>query len=207
MKKAERDARAARARAILGMTEETPKIEVEVGCPNPEPVPGNGKSEIRRPTKFAPGDLKVGDAVWYRDSRYWVEWIADDWNESVFVHLSSERIVPDRPATKTRIAVAVYADCIERAVVTKNAHTKQPTKADIQRKERSAEGKKDVGDPVAEMLREYETMDEIYWITAKLLNTPEEDLRAKYDHLNPGQRRMNCGNRLRGAYKKGLIKL
>lgn len=63
----------------------------------------------------------------------------------------------------------------------------------------------DNGDPVARMLRDAKTLDDVYVIAAKKLKVPEKELRAKYGHLNPGQQRMNCGNRLRGAFKKGLI--
>lgn len=72
-------------------------------------------------------------------------------------------------------------------------------------KEERAAKPHDNGDPVARLLRDAHTLDDVYKVTAKHLKVPEKELRAKYGHLNPGQQRMNCGNRLRGAWKKGLI--
>jgi hypothetical protein len=56
----------------------------------------------------------------------------------------------------------------------------------------------DCGDAVAKQLRGKE-LDEVYKIVAKATNEPEKDLRKRYEHLNPGQQRMNLGNRFRGA--------
>lgn len=59
----------------------------------------------------------------------------------------------------------------------------------------------DCNDQVANLLRGKE-LDETYTIAAKTLGEAESVLRAKYAHLNPGQQRMNLGNRIRGVYKK-----
>lgn len=56
----------------------------------------------------------------------------------------------------------------------------------------------DCGDDVAKQLRGKE-LDDVYKIVAKVTNEPEKDLRKRYEHLNPGQQRMNLGNRYRGA--------
>jgi hypothetical protein len=45
-------------------------------------------------------------------------------------------------------------------------------------------------------------LDFAYSATATLLAIPEDELRARYGHLNPGQQRMNLGNRLRAHYKR-----
>lgn len=42
-----------------------------------------------------------------------------------------------------------------------------------------------------------EAHDELYARAAKLLDIPEDDLRKKYGHLNPGLQAMNLRNRLR----------
>ncbi|MBM3853209.1 MAG: hypothetical protein FJ399_08625 [Verrucomicrobia bacterium] len=69
-------------------------------------------------------------------------------------------------------------------------------------KEERAAKPHDNGDPVARMLRDAETLDQVYAVAAKYLKVPEKELRSKYGHLNPGQQRMNCGNRMRGKWRK-----
>jgi len=59
------------------------------------------------------------------------------------------------------------------------------------------------GDAVAEAL-EYKELDALYALVGMLLEGWDaETLAAKYSHLNRGQQRMNLGNRLRAAYKRG----
>jgi len=72
-------------------------------------------------------------------------------------------------------------------------------------KERQRSGQKDVGDEAAVMLRG-KSLDETYTAAARFLRVPENDLRTKYEHLNPGQQRMNLGNKIRFAIKKGVGK-
>lgn len=60
------------------------------------------------------------------------------------------------------------------------------------------------GDSLAKQM-EGMNMDEVYAFTAKLLDTPASHLRNSYSHLNLGQQRMCCGNKLRGAQKRGEI--
>ena len=55
----------------------------------------------------------------------------------------------------------------------------------------------DCGDPIAAELRDL-TLDEVYELAEGL---GLEGLRAKYAKLNPGQQRMNLGNRLRAMAK------
>jgi hypothetical protein len=57
------------------------------------------------------------------------------------------------------------------------------------------------GDDIAAQLLG-KTLDQVYAIAAKAIGVPEAELRAKYAHLNPGQARMNLGNRMRGAITK-----
>lgn len=65
-------------------------------------------------------------------------------------------------------------------------------------------GKKSLnnGDPVAQAL-EYMDWQEVMGTCCMLLSLDYSELEAKYAHLNVGARRMNCGNRIRAAYKKG----
>lgn len=58
----------------------------------------------------------------------------------------------------------------------------------------------DNGDEVAEALRGMD-LEEVYKYAAKTLKQPLAELKAKYEHLNKGQQRMNLGNRLRKAVR------
>jgi hypothetical protein len=60
------------------------------------------------------------------------------------------------------------------------------------------------GDPVAVALAS-KTPEEVVTLAMRLLGRPE--LKEKYQHLNNGQQRMNCGNLLRTAVKKGAVKI
>lgn len=75
----------------------------------------------------------------------------------------------------------------------------------------SVGGKKklDCGDEVAEALRDFISIEDVYKITQLILNQADgeepisvEDLKEKYSHLNNGQIRMCLGNRIRGMLKK-----
>ena len=58
------------------------------------------------------------------------------------------------------------------------------------------------GDPIAQIL-EGRDADEVLAIAEQLLELKEGELVARYENLNPGQRRMNGGNRIRSAIKRG----
>ncbi len=60
------------------------------------------------------------------------------------------------------------------------------------------------GDDVAQMLRMFEP-DRVVRIAEIVLSMKKGELAARYQKLNNGQRRMNAGNRIRAAYKKGLV--
>lgn len=57
------------------------------------------------------------------------------------------------------------------------------------------------GDEVGRML-EGTTLAEVYLKASHLLGVTEAGLLVKYGHLNPGQQRMNLGNRMRGYLRK-----
>lgn len=71
----------------------------------------------------------------------------------------------------------------------------------------SATGNKsyDNGDNVATLLRGSD-LETVYAIGARELGVTVTELKAKYAHLNPGQQRMNVGNRIRGAINKRAAK-
>ncbi len=70
----------------------------------------------------------------------------------------------------------------------------------------AASGKKSLsnGDAVAKAL-EGKAAEEVLQIADSLLGLPNGTLQSQYARLNPGQQRMNAGNRLRAAVKKGTV--
>lgn len=70
----------------------------------------------------------------------------------------------------------------------------------------AASGKKSLsnGDAVAKAL-EGINAQEVLLMAESLLGLPSGTLQSQYARLNPGQQRMNAGNRLRAALKKGTI--
>jgi len=58
------------------------------------------------------------------------------------------------------------------------------------------------GDDVAHLLAGLEPKDVIA-TAERLLDMKAGELMTKYEHLNRGQQRMNAGNRIRGAVKRG----
>ncbi len=61
----------------------------------------------------------------------------------------------------------------------------------------------DNGDEIAQFLRSRALID-VYVAAACLLREDVVLLRQRYAHLNPGQQRMNLGNRIRGAARKAI---
>lgn len=155
------------------------------------------------PKKHEPGSLKRGDTVWYHDSRYWVESAPKDWTRTCTVRISSERVHPDpdRLPPKERESFCVHADTLDLAPAPKNVYGHHTTFAEEQRKERARSGQRDIGDEVAGLLRG-KSLDECYTAAARFLRVPEDGLRIKYQHLNPGQQRMCLGNGMRFHLKK-----
>ena len=60
------------------------------------------------------------------------------------------------------------------------------------------------GDAVAEFLAG-KTPDEVLKAAEKILGLDDGELQERYANLNPGQQRMNGGNRIRAALKRGDI--
>lgn len=103
---------------------------------------------------------------------------------------------------KEAILVNVHADLVELAPVRGPAFAPQPTKHAVETKQRMKEqGVTDIGDDIATMLRGKD-LEQTYTIAAKYLGATVAELKAKYSKLNPGQQRMNLGNRMRGLAKK-----
>lgn len=163
----------------------------------PTPIPEAMKSK-----KFSPEDLPAGTPVFYRGERYFIEVGRKDWNYSAHVYISDTKTRDGEGTAKTANRFAVHPDLLEIAPTVKGFAAKQPTqKAVIAKAERQAKGIADAGDIVAETLRGLD-LDSVYAAAAAFMNIDEQELRDKYSRLNPGQQRMNCGNRMRSWLKK-----
>ena len=62
----------------------------------------------------------------------------------------------------------------------------------------------DNADVIAQALRGLEPK-QVVAAAERILGMTEGELWAKYERLNPGQQRMNAGNRIRGAIKRGDV--
>ena len=191
-----KQARAARAANLLGITERSSAVP-----PPSETEPLNAK---HHPKKHAPGSLTEGTSVWYRGERWWVERAPANWEFSASVRITDTKPTGREPSHK-RTTFYVHADCVDIAPVKGGQYDKQTTLAQEATKERQKAGIRDVGDEAATMLRD-KTLDECYTTTARFLKVPEDELRTKYGHLNNGQQRMCMGNRIRNTLKKGAGK-
>lgn len=174
------------------------------------------------PKKHAPGSLKRADTVWYRGERFWIETAPKTWDKSCYVRICNRPVIPDpRLPTPSEMALTeiglqeknmkhakglvsfhVHPDLLSLAPPPVSTFARPPTQAEADRKERTAKGQKDVGDPVAVKLREAKSLDDVYRIGAEFLEMQVEDLKKRYAHLNPGQQRMNVGNKMRAKWRK-----
>jgi len=152
------------------------------------------------PKKWKPGELKAGDAVFYQNERWWVARAPATWEESCGVRICNMAIRPANPLLPDKCtSFYVYADSLSPAPVAKNPFARQPTAGDVERKARARAGKRDIGDPVAEMLR---NSKDIYKTAAEFLGVDAKALRDKYGHMDAGRQRMNLGNRMRFKWNK-----
>lgn len=162
------------------------------------------------PKKHAPGTLARGTSVWYRGERFWVEFAPSTWSHGCYARITQHRVHPDKNILSgtdlgdkcTHASFCVHADLLALAPTVGSFYANQPTVAGVAARERAKRGEKDVGDPVAVMLREAKSLDDVYRIGGAYLEVQVADLKKKYEHLNPGQQRMNIGNRMRGKWKK-----
>lgn len=171
----------------------------------PAPFVADAIDPTRYPRKFSPDQLPVGQSVWYRDQRYYVESAPRSWDQSTFIRIGNVRFDPERPErlTDTRETFCVNADLVDLAPVTRNRFGKQPTKAAVERREiQKKTGQRDNGDEAATMLRACKDLDAVFALTAKVCGLKLADLKQKYAHLDNGRKRMCCGNLLRSHLRK-----
>lgn len=108
---------------------------------------------------------------------------------------SAAKKAPAKAAKKAKPSPKVDGSAPMKDVL--KAHKENYTKT------KGEDGKQhfDNGDEVAEALRGAD-LDSVYSHVAKELGVTAKSLKEKYGHLNPGQQRMNLGNRLRGHMRK-----
>lgn len=194
----------------------------------PGPEPADSGVDVARliapgliPKKWQPGDLKRGDAVWYRSDRFFIEWAPSkpNFTDGTHARICSKPVraapfpLPSDNPTKDLLTFCVHLDTLSKAppvsavAIATGGLTGMDSLKAVERKERLKQGIKDVGDPVALALRDAKALDDVYRIGAKALGEKVEFLKQKFGHLNNGQQRMQVGNRMRNAAKKGKLRL
>lgn len=191
-----------------------PKLRVagKLGGERPPPFERLPPDPTHFPRKWAATDghpagspvLKRGTIVFYHGLRYWVERVPASWKDDTAVWISDDKIHPDatRLTHDKRESFCVHADLLTEAPQPTRLTSALPTVASAARKERADKGIRDVDDEVAQLLRACADLEAVYKAAAKYLGTTVKDLKAKYGHLNPGQQRMNCGNKMRFKWKQ-----
>lgn len=198
-------------------TSEGPRLKVVKTASRSAPFVPLALDPAQRPHRWKlAGDkgpqpvLARGVIVFYHGLRYWVERVPKSWDESYAVYISDDKIHPDatRLTHDKRESFCVHADLLAEAPQVTRIGAALPTVASAARQERAAKGIRDVDDEVAQLLRNCKDLDAVYAAAAEFLGTTVKDLKAKYGHLNPGQQRMNCGNKMRFKWKKdnGMVK-
>jgi len=184
---------------------ERPAVSAKQGLTSagvPYPAFEGEVRETNRSKRYKEGDLKVGDSVWYRGERYWIEFLSNGFYTNMYARISDRPSRPGIPTPDGASSFCVHLDLLDLAPQVKNIYAGAPTMAAEERKERAKQGIHDVGDEVATLLRACKTLEDVYKVGAKFLELQVSDLRAKYQHLNNGQQRMNIGNRMRAKWKK-----
>lgn len=153
---------------------------------------------------------EMGDLVFYRGQRMWVEPpVPKSFEDSVWIRIGDTRVPKDvRPGgivglSNKRWSFYVHVDELRKVDPSFNTRAARlPTVASVARTERAKAGVRDVGDEVASTLRNCKDLEAVYTAGAEYLGVPLPELKAKYGHLNPGQQRMNIGNRMRAKWRK-----
>ena len=122
-------------------------------------------------------------------TRQEVETAAAEWREqNPLPGLPLDPPTYERPVSRETVAVSVPRETVAVSVPRETAP--KPAKSPAA-----------TGDDLAVALAGH-GLDVIYSAAAVVLSTDESELRQRYGHLNPGQQRMNLGNRIRSTWKK-----
>lgn len=151
------------------------KSKIELAAPAPEP-----RKSTRR--AHACPKCKGTDQVWD------------------YASVRNTQGIKDHPfASMTRRFWCMDCDCewggkINKTTIERPVHY-------VAVKAASGRASADNGDATAQMLRGM-TLPEVYDKAAEVLGVKRADLESRYIHLNPGQQRMNLGNRIRKALRE-----
>lgn len=184
--------------------------------PPSDPVPPEVLARVRTIKAWEGPPPQEGDIVFYRGNRYWVEAAPAAFSPetSPWVRIGDKPVPKPiiepttglrvhRPLNNDRESFYVHPDLLKPLPPDFNRKaTRLPTVASVARAERAKSGSRDVGDEIATRLRECGDLESVYRCAAEYLREPVEALKKKYAHLNPGQQRMNLGNRMRAKWKK-----
>lgn len=249
MTKSEKQARAARARALLDLGERDVQAGLQADGQSSAPevqadkAPAAGKAKRQAlpvgasqapivpradappahtlehllPRKWQGDPPQEGDLVFHRGERFWVEPpVPLSFADSVWIRIGDHRVPKPQvdPASGLRVqrklndnrnSFYVHVDelsAVPPEVRNVGLASRLPTMAGIARAERAKAGIRDIGDEVAALLRACDSLEKVYSCAGDYLGVPASDLRSKYGHLNPGQQRMNLGNRMRAKWRK-----
>ncbi len=203
--RAEKFARAAKARRLLNESVQQVGISAETASENEAPpAPEHPETTLAHllPKRWQQPPAR-GDLVFYRNERFWVEVSTLSFMESVWIRIGDRRPLRDGLFDDKRVSFYVHVDELTAVPADYNKRAARlPTLASIARADRAKKGERDVGDDVAIRLRSCNSLEETYIVASEYLGVPTAELRAKYERLNPGQQRMNLGNRMRAKWKK-----
>jgi len=119
--------------------------------------------------------------------------VTEEENEAIFE--GPTEVLPSEEGPVTEAESTTYAEASKSSFNRLATHRKGFQKSVIEGTKKKVV---DCGDEVAEMLRGLE-LEEVYTL---LEETTKVSYREAYAHLNPGQQRMNLGNRLRAFVRK-----
>lgn len=159
----------------------------------------------RAPRKhtLGPGEdqLHVGSMVFYKAERYWVSICPPSWKVTYYVRICNKPFRDEEPQDAE--CFFIHADLLDLvANAPKHQYGKRaPTVKSVERAKRTKEGRLDVGDDIATLLRGL-TLEQTFETAASYLDEDLLQLQTKYAHLDNGRKRMVLGNRMRAKFKK-----
>lgn len=155
----------------------------------------------------ADDQLHVGALVFYHGERWFVSVCPDSWEETHHIRITNKPLMRNTTThglSEDQKAECQYChgDCVTTVPdAPKGRKARTATVKSIERERRAKAGVRDVGDEVANILRDL-TLEQMFETAAGYLNEPLQDLINKYAHLDNGRKRMVLGNRMRAKYKQ-----
>lgn len=169
-------------------------------------------------------EISEGDVLFFgaqevtvtKAEKGWVETVNADGlaNKVRAKNLTKEQVVQEEipPADSSEDTQDSDEEAKEKLNMSGQLRKYRVEKGYVSRKCYSGKKSADNGDEVADFLNGFTPL-QVAQIAQKAINTAAQsddecpDLLEKYGHLNPGQIRMNSGNRIRAAMKRGDVTL